>query len=165
VAGAARRVVERRLPEGAVPLSVAQSFIRRATWWNTHASGGPVLAVGFAERITGVDGDRRLRFGANTFLVGSAILKCHGLLTQYVDAYKVSNVTDPAQSITSMRTAIRCSVVGYDGNGLGLYPLKGDDMHFGAHSIDVRYFIKALLDHLPTEIAAPLIEANEARRP
>jgi hypothetical protein len=63
--------------------------------------------------------------------------------------------------IVLLKIAIRSSVVGYDGSSLGLYPVKGDDMVFGAHSIDVKEFIGAVLEPFAPEIVTPLVQENK----
>jgi hypothetical protein len=56
------------------------------------------------------------------------------------------------------------AVAGYNGSELsGYYPLTGTDMMFGTTSIDVRFFVRAALEYLPEELAAPLREANETQ--
>jgi hypothetical protein len=93
-------------------------------------------------------------------LVGSAIARCYDLLKQYIEQFETGVSVDPSVMIFSLRTAIRSSVVGYDGSSLGLYPVRDDEMVFGAHSIDVKRFIEAVLESFAPEIATPLLQAN-----
>jgi hypothetical protein len=163
IATLARDVIDRRIPEGKVPLELAKTFIRRCTWWNTHVSGFPVLARRHAERITGSDGDWKVKFGANSFLVGRAICRCFKTLRQYVETVESGAAVEPSFIVGFLRWDVASSVAGYDDSDLGRYPISGDDMMFGATSINVKHFIRELLEHLPIEIATPISEANEHR--
>lgn len=163
IAYTAKNIIERSAPEGDVSLDLAKAFIRRSTWWHSHSSGSPVQASGFANRITGHSGDWRVKFGANSFLVGRAISKCNEILRQYIDGFEAGSAIKPSLMVGLLRMAISSSVAGYDGMGLGRYPITGDDMMFGTMSIDVKFFIRELLERLPEEIAGPLKEVNDGK--
>jgi hypothetical protein len=119
IAYTAKSIIERRMPERQMPLDLAKAFIRRATWWHSHSSGSPVRAGGFANRINGTNGDWRVKFGANSFLVGRAILQCNEMIRQYIDAFEAGSTMKPSLMVGLLQTAISHSVSGYDGVGLG----------------------------------------------
>lgn len=163
IAHTAKNIIERRVPEGQVPLELAKAFIRRATWWHSHSSGSLVRARRYADRITGANGDWRVKFGANTFLVGRAISKCNKMISQYIEGFEAGSVTKPSLMVGLLRMAISDSVAGYDGVARGRYPITGDDMMFGTLSVDVKFFIRELLERLPDEIVGPLKEENDGK--
>jgi hypothetical protein len=110
IALVAKDAIDRSLPDGKVPLELATFFIMRTIWWHSHSSGSPVLASGHARRITGSDGDWRVKFGANSFLVGRAISRCYVTIRQYIDGVEAGKKVDPAFIVGILRLRIASSV-------------------------------------------------------
>lgn len=124
-----------------VPRELAVSFIRAATWWHTHSSGWPMQAPGHARRITGSNGDWKVHFGANYFLVGRAISRCSALIRQYVAEYEETGELSLERLSEGLKWRVRGAVATHNGDEYaGHYPLTGSHMMFGATSINVNQF-------------------------
>jgi hypothetical protein len=136
------------LPDGMVSRKLAQRFVRESAWWLRHPSG-PTRARGHARRVYGSGSDWRIDFGANTFLVGSAILRCAKTMTQYLNEAKEGQLSSPDNLIKRLRRNVRGAIANYDGDEYLLYPLEDNDMVFGTQSIDVQDFVSLFLEYVP----------------
>lgn len=80
-----------------------------------------------------------LEFGANTFLVGKAIERAARLIDDALGAASRSEHVSISRLEEDIRNAIAGAVARYDGNEYeGSYPITGDDLVFGAQSIDLK---------------------------
>jgi hypothetical protein len=164
MANAARRAIDVLVSDGKVSRELAQSFIRRSAFWHSHSSGQIVTGAGHAQRVYGGPGDWKVDFGANSFLVGRAIERSFRTLRHYVESWEAGTPRKASDVVRELRRDVNGAVAGYNGSELsGYYPLTGTDMMFGTTSIDVRFFVRAALEYLPEELAAPLREANETQ--
>lgn len=164
VANTARRLIESRIPDGEISRELAQSFIRRSAFWHSHSSGQIVSGGGHARRVYGAAGDWKVDFGANSFLVGRAIHRCFRTLGEYIDSWEAGAPKDASEVVRRLRRDVNGAVAGYNGLELnGYYSLSGNDMMFGTTSIDIKFFVRAVLEQIPEEIAAPLRNANEVQ--
>jgi hypothetical protein len=162
VAKAVRDSIDSIIPNGEIDLKLAQSFIRTSAWWHSHSSGQLVRARNYADRIYGSNGDWKVNFGANTFLVGRAIRRCFQTMREYIDNWEAGIATDPTELVYRLRRHVAGAVAGYNGSEMhGFYPLRGDDMMFGTLSIDVKFFVREVLSNFPKEIIEPLRVENE----
>lgn len=118
----------------------ASEFLRRTCWWLTHSSGRAVRAPGHAYNMY-LDQHHgwALEFGANTFLVGKAIERAARLIDDALGAASRSEHVSISRLEEDIRNAIAGAVARYDGNEYeGSYPITGDDLVFGAQSIDLK---------------------------
>jgi len=162
IATLAREYIDRRTPRWTVSLELAKSFVRRSAWWHSHPSG-PVRAPAHAKRITSINGEWQVSFGANSFLVSRAIFHASFSLRKYIDGWEAGEPENAASVVTLLRLHVNGSVAGYNGSRMNSYPMQGNDMMFGTQSIDVRDFVRVLLEGVPAEISQPLIAVNEAK--
>ncbi|QHU98790.1 hypothetical protein [Synechocystis sp. CACIAM 05] len=122
----------------------AEKLIEASAWWLTHSSGSPVRAPKHSKRI--YRSNRygwAIDFGANTFLIEHAIKQCVRLLT-----IKNYSVFDKRDCVEEMRKKIRNSVLNCNGDLYDQYPLDGNDMVFGAQSIDLKDCVSFILNDL-----------------
>lgn len=122
-----------------VPLELAKEFIQKTAWWHTHSSGNPVRAPKHSERIYKSSHGWSIDFGANTFLVGKAIERCSNEINKAIDHAVSGNIPNINELKESLKLHIRGAVANNDGYEYeGYYPLEGNDMMFGAQSIDAQ---------------------------
>ncbi|MEC4722770.1 phospholipase D-like domain-containing protein [Noviherbaspirillum sp. CPCC 100848] len=161
----ARKIIDAQAPNGQISRELAQSFIRRSTFWHSHSSGHIVSGRGHAKRVYGVAGDWKVDFGANSFLVGRAIRRCFRTVEEYIDKWEAGQPQDASETVRQLRRDVNGAVAGYDGVELSGYysSLSGNDMMFGTTSIDIKFFVRVVLEGLPEEISAPLRDVNEAQ--
>ena len=121
-----------------IPVELAMEFIRKTAWWHTHSSGNPVRAPGHADRIYESVHGWSIDFGANTFLVGKAIERCSSEIMNAMDNAIQGNIPNINELKEKLKLHIRGAVANNDGYEYdGYYPAEGQDMMFGAQSIDV----------------------------
>lgn len=129
-----------------VPLDYAEEFVRKSAWWHTHSSGYPVRAPNHANRIYESHHGWAIDFGANTFLIGKAIERCNNEINKYIDAAAQGDIPDLDELKSKLKMHIRGAVANNDGYEYeGYYPLEGQDMMFGAQSIDVNDGVEYVL--------------------
>lgn len=122
-----------------VPLELAREFIRNTAWWHTHSSGHPVQAPRHADRIYESNHGWSIDFGANTFLVGKAIERCSAEIVKALESAIEGNIPDINELKEKLKLHIQGAVANNDGYEYdGYYPIQGQDMMFGAQSIDVK---------------------------
>ncbi len=130
-----------------VPLELAQEFVRNTAWWHTHSSGQPVMAPNHAKRIYSSSHGWSLDFGANTFLVGKAIARCSQEISSAMDTAVKGHLPNLQELTEKIELHIRGAVSNSEGYEYdGYYPVVGDDMMFGAQSIDVKLGAKFILE-------------------
>ena len=85
-------------------------------------------------------------FGANTFLIGKAIERCNNEINKYIDAAAQGDIPDLDELKSKLKMHIRGAVANNDGYEYeGYYPLEGQDMMFGAQSIDINDGVEYVL--------------------
>jgi len=145
-----RSLLRELLPDGNVPKTVAEQFLRESVWWNTHSSGRSVRAPRHANRMKGQNGDWHIAFGANSFLVGRAIERCAKTCESFLAS--VENGSSWSEKVLKEKLImnVRGAVATNSGAEYsGFYPIEGQDMNFGATSIDVVDFVNYALRYLP----------------
>lgn len=127
--------------EKSVPLDEARVFVKKSAWWLTHSSGRPIRAPGDARRIEGPSHDLRIRLSDHPFLVTRAIKRCARVVRLAVAEIEGGGSIDREDLEQQLWSAVRSAVATpYGDEHSLLYPLRGTDMVFGAHSIDVEDF-------------------------
>ena len=122
-----------------IPLYVAKEFVERSAWWLTHSSGWPVRAPRHADRIYNSHHGWAIDFGANTFLVGSAVERCRVEIGDYLDLL----VSGQAPPLNILKQTLKQHISGAvaNANGYeysGYYPINDEGrLVFGAQAIDV----------------------------
>ncbi len=133
-----------------ISLELAKQFVSNSAWWHTHSSGRPVRARKHANRIyKSTTHGWALDFGANTFLVGKAIERCCREINKQIDSALVGEPITIENLKQKLALHIRGAVANYDGNEYeSYYPTTGQDMMFGAQSIDVEDGVKFMLSKI-----------------
>ena len=138
---------------GKISRATAVHFIEKSAWWLTHPSG-PVREPGYANRIEGPETALSLKYGANTFKITQALLKCIKIIRKFLK----KNLANPQLSEESLENlknslvvAISGSVTRFDGSSYNQYRIKGDEMVFGAHAINVKEFIDCFFGMVPVD--------------
>jgi hypothetical protein len=96
-----------------------------------------VRAPGHADRVEKTRQGWAVEFGANHFLAGKAIERCRSFLLEALEAFEQGKPWSRAKLVSKLKTAVAWSVANYSLDEYELYPLTGNDMMFGAQSIDV----------------------------
>ena len=129
-----------------VSLSLAQDFIKATAWWHTHSSGSPVRAPRHARRVYHSVHGWSIDFGANSFLIEKAIRRCCNEVNDFLTAMKKGKKTDINDLKNKIKLHIRGAVSNYDNNEYEVYyPIDGEDMMFGAQSIDINDGLQFIL--------------------
>jgi len=129
---------------------VAQDLVWKSAWWVDHPSG-PVRAPKMARHVyISSEGDESwIDYGANTFLVGRALIR----VLRALDSCLRDGPGDGVCAIDGFWQdavdLVQASVMNVNGQEIS-YPVTDDhgslDLVFGAHSIDVNDFIEGVLD-------------------
>ena len=121
-----------------IPLRLAKGFVSASSWWHSHSSGSPVRARKNASRVYESNHGWVIDFGANTFLVEKAIMRCRKKICKTLDAADEGIVPSIEQLLSELRMTISGAVANRGGYEYeGFYPVEHGDMMFGTHSIDV----------------------------
>ena len=73
------------------------------------------------------------------FLIGKAAERCNNEVNKYIDVSVQGDIPDLEELKSILKMHIRGAVANNDGYEYeGYYPLEGQDMMFGAQSIDVK---------------------------
>jgi len=138
---------------GEVSKAIAIHFIEKSAWWITHPSG-PVRSPGDAKNLQGPENKPILKFGANTFKVGEALLACRQIIQGFLNSAQ-SEPNFGEKTLFNLRkrliAAICGSVSAFDGRAYKHYPMEGDEMVFGAHAINLKEFIDCLFEMVPVD--------------
>ena len=136
-----------------VSKATAIHFIEKSAWWLTHPAG-PARAPGDAKNLQGSENKPILKFGANTFKVGEALLICRQVIQNFLTSAR-SSPDFGEKALPKLRKRLVIGVCGsvsaYDGQAYNQYPMEGDEMIFGAHAINVKEFIDCLLGMVPVD--------------
>jgi hypothetical protein len=89
-------------------------------------------------------GDWKITFGANTFLVGSAIVRCFATVSDFLKDAARGEPWSSSMLRGSLFLYVRGAVANYRGDEYS-YPISGTGMEFGATSIDVADFVNLVL--------------------
>jgi len=106
--------LDQLLGPGSISKSVAEEFIADSVWWPYHRSG-PVRAAGYASRIEGPEGEWRILFGSNYFLVARAIRRCLSEAQSLVRALNNGQTFSKDYLIWSFESIILGAVATSDG--------------------------------------------------
>jgi hypothetical protein len=125
-----------------IPIGLVQKLIADSAYWYAHPRG-PAKAPKHFERITVGAYGWEVPFGANSFLVEQAMLRCNN---QVRSALAVVSNTDKKFPSLALREQLATSVRGAVSNYLGeeyqtLWAVTNGHMRFGAQSIHVGDFI------------------------
>ena len=121
---------------GKISLTLAQEIIEGCAWWEGHPSG-PVRARGHAKNIQGQNGSWRLDFGANSFLISTAVLRSCNRIRAWLSKRNGEILsTDWAELHSSIASALRCSVSNHSGDEYDYYSAGTEDkIIFGVQAI------------------------------
>lgn len=148
VAEKARQRLEEFKGNPQVSLKVARYFISKSAWWLTHRHR-PTRAPKFANHVRQSKHGWAVDFGLNCFLVEKAIKRCNALVEKYISDYIDGQPFSEVKLREDLRKATARSVANSrDEEFNGLYPIKKNDLVFGAQSIDVKDFSDVFLERL-----------------
>ena len=134
-----------REDNGRAPIGIVELLIRDTTWWLTHPTGHPVRAPGHFERIHERGGRNEIEFGANSFLVERAILRCAETIRDTAELVETrGKLFDRAELWEKLVKCLRQSVSNYCGDGYDGYPIRGGFLEFGSTGICVTEFVDAI---------------------
>ena len=84
------------------------------------------------------NGDWKVDFGGNTFLVGLATARAAGTLERFLQLVEAGVAVSREEVEAELRNCAAGAVANYNGNEYnGYYPITGTDLMFGVRSIDV----------------------------
>ena len=78
-----------------------------------------------------------MEFGANNFLAGKAVERCRSIILESLESFEQGKPWSRAKLISKLKTAVAWSVANYNLDEHDHYSVTGNDMMFGAQSIDV----------------------------
>lgn len=144
---ASARRIRSWLSEEHVPRELAVELIEGSAWWLRHPSG-PVRAPRHAEYIRWFDFGWGLELGANGFAAGAAIDDARTIANQTFDALLAGADLDESSIRAQVRSAVLGCVFNHEHEfyAPGTYRMEGNDLLFGANSIDVADAQQYLLD-------------------
>ena len=130
---------------GKISLTLAHEIIEGCAWWEGHPSG-PVRARGHAKNIQGQNGSWRLDFGANSFLISTAVLRSCNRIRAWLSKRNGEILsTDWAELHSSIASALRCSVSNHSGDEYDYYSAGTEDkIIFGVQAISINGFVLVL---------------------
>lgn len=124
----------------------AQGFITRTAHWD-HPSGQLVSAPNHSENVYGsIESGWKIDFGANTFLISKAALKCKEEALRILEDIMEGGLVHKELLMSSFIKNIRASVVNTNGGAFKHYPITRDYMMFGTQLIDVKYGAEYLIE-------------------
>lgn len=125
---------------------VAQYLVRQSAWWLKHPAGYAVRAPRHASNIYGSNRDWRIDFGANSFLVGRAAVRCLRTVKDAIDRIDRGELISYKDIRSRMFHNIWGSVANFEGVEYeGFYSaIEGNDIVFGTQSVDVSDFIECI---------------------
>lgn len=152
VARAVLAIRERRkwMSEGAsdVPKEVARELIRASAWWLRHPSGA-VRAPAHAYNIEKLWCGWSLKLGANGFAAALAADRARRIALDAFDAMSSGRPVHETRLRQRLRDAICGCVLNFEDELYSpyAYPMEGNDLVFGVHSIDVKDCVDFLYEH------------------
>ncbi len=139
--------------EKTIPLSLAQGFIRYATYWD-HPKAGYYVHADHSHRVKNdYQHGWSVKFGGNYFLVGKAIERCKKSINEYIEKIRNGNNIE----INILRNDLKKHISGavatsnnyeYD----GYYPIEEGYMKFGTQAIDVTDGANFLIQELGLDL-------------
>lgn len=141
----ARAAIERFCSNGRVKLGLAQRLIKESAYWYGHPQG-PVAAPRHYERVHMGPHGLQLEFGANKFLVGTAIVRCRDGLLVMLDAIEAGKPPEWASASFRLQRTV-CGAVAnhFDEEYPQFWETHDGHMLFGTQSIHVPSFVRELL--------------------
>jgi hypothetical protein len=120
---------------------LAQKAIGMSVWWDS-CKHGPVLAKRFSSRVQGCSGDWYVSFGANDFLVGSALKRIYMAIPNIINTGTEGKIV---LRLSDLRWVVASSVANNEtGAKYRSYRLDEEDgwlLRFGTMSLDTKAFI------------------------
>jgi len=138
--------LERNFPNNEVSEDIAKDFVADSAWWLTHRSGRPVSVPKMAEYVfwsqsLGYCWSNSGRY-SNKYMVERAILMCKRRIKELFAEADVAEAPLTREQISNdlcgrlFRFVANCNDEIYRGE----YGRRGNDIVFGAHSIDTKDF-------------------------
>jgi hypothetical protein len=138
-----------------MPMEVADRVIRNSAYWYGHPQG-PARAPKHAERLTQGDTGWELVFGANTFLVETAVRRCVRTIEKAAEAVKKTDKPINENALArDLAYAVQGAVANYQGlEYSGFYDASDGFMHFGTQAIHVPSFVATICDEAQSYLLA-----------
>jgi hypothetical protein len=138
---------------GNISKEMAMECIRRsAVWFRRDTEWPAVLIPGEARRVTGSDGDWRLKLGGNVLHISWALQRCLATIESCASDLISGKPWSKEELRKRLRSDVCRSVTNRKGHEYSNYPLReGRDLVFGNHGIDVNWFTSVLLESLPLD--------------
>jgi hypothetical protein len=145
VVKAARAKVQQLSAQGEVELELAKEFIRESAYWD-HPSGSLVRAPKHAERIYSHRNNWVLDFGANLFLVGTALYRCQQALLEFLEKAESGDVMPKSQLRENLELIVRGAVANHEGDEYDgcAFPMHNNFMIFGNQAINIYDFVNLI---------------------
>ena len=142
-----RAKLKRLVVNGRVPLGVAQRVISNSAWWYGHPKG-PVRAPKHYERISNGIHGLELEFGANYFLVETAIRRVFNIINDLVNTVESTGKKGSNSFLRlHMIATIEGAVANFNGDEYdGFYDSIDGFMIFGTQAISVNDFVNTICD-------------------
>jgi hypothetical protein len=136
--------------DGVVSKEIAELFIKNSAWWLTHPSG-PIPAPGHSRNLILSHRQWQISFGANSFVIGQAIVGCRRILKYFFDQTTFDSRGDVHTLDHDLKKVVRGCVTNYQGD---YYEAYGDDeqLTFGAQAIKISGFIHTIYEIVPVRI-------------
>ena len=135
---------------------IARHFVGHTAYWD-HPKAGWVQAPKHADRITFGPYGWEVSFGANSFLVGSAVSKCIEEIGYFLKLVEFEDSPSYPMLLCQLNQVVRESVGNHSGMRYsGAYPEDGEFMVFGTQGIHLPSFtgIVVRTARLPQHFAA-----------
>jgi len=147
VVNAARTRVQQLSTHGEIERQLAEEFIRESAYWDNPKALDLVRAPGHAKRIKGSPNDWRIKFGANSFLVGLAICRCQQTLLEFLEQAESGYVMARPQLREKLELIVQGAVANHEGDEYaGYYSAVSDNfMMFGTQAINICDFVNLIL--------------------
>jgi hypothetical protein len=142
VVNTVRARVQQLSAHGKIDLEIAQEFIRESAYWD-HPKGSLVRAPKHAEQIyKDQNNDWVVDFGANSFLVGSAIYGCQEALLEFLEEAEHGSIMTKPQLREKLELIVREAVANHKKERYRDYPVNNNNcMMFGTQAINISNFV------------------------
>ena len=120
-----------------VPLELAEKLIKESAYWD-HPAGYKTPAPKHAKRIDKNHHGWFIKFGANSFLVGSAIERCKATINNFIQRVSEGEILHTNELKGELEKCITGAVANFNGEEFGgYYPVSTGYMNFGTQAIKV----------------------------
>lgn len=151
-----------RQDDGRAPIGIVERLIMESTWWLTHPSGGPVHAPKHWERIQERGSRYEIEFGANSFLVETAILRCARRIREAADEVeRTGKLISRGMLQRQLVNCLRQSVANYCGEEFDDYPIRGGYLEFGTTGICVGTFLGGIWQRTKLDLITEIVPEDE----